>query len=423
MSEHKYILEPYNGMKTRYRCPKCLKPEKTFALYIDTETKEHLNDNVGRCNRETSCGYHYGPKQYFQDNNIEPEKRTAYDFKKPIPVKEKKQTSYIDKSIFIKSLSKYDNNHFITYLINLFGETITSELIKKYYIGTSNKWNGSTVFWQVGLNGMIRTGKIMLYNPSNGKRVKEPFNHIQWAHKLLAETNFSLNQCLFGEHLLKDKNKPVSIVESEKTAIIASVYLPQFIWVAVGSLTNLTDERCEVLKGRNVTLFPDLKGFDKWSEKANELKSIASFKVSDLLERKANEKEREQGLDLADYLIRFKIEEFIKPIEQPEYDLPFSFNLPTPEHYIKVLDKPKVLKEKYSKSWNKEIEDLENYFNTNKIPDGPINLKQGSIILDGPKFIDSHLSTVQANNGNRTFLPHLIRLQELKQILSTIYKY
>lgn len=75
--------------------------------------------------------------------------------------------------------------------------------------------------------------------------------------------DFELKQCLFGEHLLRDKAKPIAIVESEKTAIIASVYLPQFIWLAVGSLTNLNAEKCSVLKGRTVTLFPDLNGFEK----------------------------------------------------------------------------------------------------------------------------------------------------------------
>ena len=70
MSEHKYILEPYNGMNTRYRCPTCQQRDKTFSLYIDTETGEHINPTVGRCNRESNCGHHYTPKQYFQDNNI-----------------------------------------------------------------------------------------------------------------------------------------------------------------------------------------------------------------------------------------------------------------------------------------------------------------------------------------------------------------
>ncbi len=70
MSEHKYILEPYKGMNTRYRCPDCQQRDKTFSLYIDTETGEHIHSRVGRCNRESNCGYHYTPKQYFQDNNI-----------------------------------------------------------------------------------------------------------------------------------------------------------------------------------------------------------------------------------------------------------------------------------------------------------------------------------------------------------------
>ena len=70
MTEHKYILEPYKGINTRYRCPECNNRDKTFVRYIDTETGEHIAPGVGRCNRESNCSYHYTPKQYFQDNNI-----------------------------------------------------------------------------------------------------------------------------------------------------------------------------------------------------------------------------------------------------------------------------------------------------------------------------------------------------------------
>ena len=150
----------------------------------------------------------------------------------------------------------------------------------------------------------------MLYSPTTGKRVKEPFNHINWVHKALKQPEFELRQCLFGEHLLIDKTKPVAIVESEKTAVIASVYFPQFIWVAVGSLTNLNDEKCSILKGRTVTLLPDLNGFDKWSSKVKELSHLAKFSVSDLLERKATEADRKKGLDIADFLLQFPVKEF-----------------------------------------------------------------------------------------------------------------
>ena len=135
-------------------------------------------------------------------------------------------------------------------------------------------------------------------------------------HAALKLSDYSLKQCLFGEHLLYDSttlSKPVAIVESEKTAIIASAYLPDFIWLAAGSLNNLNLEKCQSLKGRKVILFPDLNAYEKWKSKANELKSSFSITVSDLLESKASKSEKLLGLDLADYLIRFDMKEFITP--------------------------------------------------------------------------------------------------------------
>jgi hypothetical protein len=35
---------------------------------MDTETGRQIADTVGRCDRESSCGYHYTPKEYFADN-------------------------------------------------------------------------------------------------------------------------------------------------------------------------------------------------------------------------------------------------------------------------------------------------------------------------------------------------------------------
>ena len=61
-----------------------------------------------------------------------------------------------------------------------------------------------------------------------------------------------------------------------------------------------------VLKDRNVILFSDLNGFDKWSEKANEISLIAkSVIVSPILEGIATDAEREKGLDAADYFLRY----------------------------------------------------------------------------------------------------------------------
>ena len=314
MTEHRYILEPYKGMNTRYRCPSCQQRDKTFSLYIDTGTGEHIHPSVGRCNRESNCGHHYTPKQYFQDNNISFDTPKAY---KPRPVTtQPKPVSFIPVEIFKASLKAHETNHFVQFLIDLFGVEVASELVSSYFIATSKHWNGATVFWQIDTQGKVRTGKIMLYSPTTGKRIKEPFNHISWVHKALKQPVFELRQCLFGEHLLIDKTKPIAIVESEKTAVIASVYLPQFIWLAFGGI-GFNIDKCSILKGRTITLFPDLSkpeikptAFEKWSNKAKELSHLASFQVSDLLERKATEAERKQGFDLADYLIRYDYKNF-----------------------------------------------------------------------------------------------------------------
>lgn len=219
-------------------------------------------------------------------------------------------TSLIEDETVQQSLTAYNHNAFVTYLSTLIDEETVLELIQRYQIGTSRHWKGATVFWQIDQQQQARSGKIMLYN-ANGKRVKEPYNHITWTHKALKLPNFKLQQCLFGEHLLSEEpTKIVGIVESEKTAIIASAYLPKFLWLASGSLSNLSEKRCEVLAKRKVVLFPDLGAYEKWQQKGKQL----GFQVSDLLERKAGSIDKEQGYDLADYLTKlnfFKMSSFV----------------------------------------------------------------------------------------------------------------
>ena len=102
-----------------------------------------------------------------------------------------------------------------------------------YHVGTSKHWLGASIFWQIDILGRIRAGKIMLYNKETGKRIKKPFPHITWLHKLIRLKDHELNQCLFGEHLLQQfPEKQIAIVESEKTAILAAAYLPKFNWLA-----------------------------------------------------------------------------------------------------------------------------------------------------------------------------------------------
>lgn len=250
-----------------------------------------------------SCGETFLPK-------IETLKKPQIkEYYKPIS-KLSKPISFISVDLFRASLNKFNENNFILFLLKHFGSEISNKLISKYFLGTSKHWKGSTIFWQIDKNGKIRTGKIMLYNATDCKRIKEPINHIAWVHKAIKQPEFDLHQCFFGEHLLKESSKPVAIVESEKTAIISSVYLPQLEWLAVGGKENLSFEKMEVLKGRKVIFFPDLNCLDSWKEKANEFSSITTISVSELLEKYATETEKKNGLDLADYLLKFDLTKF-----------------------------------------------------------------------------------------------------------------
>ena len=190
-----------------------------------------------------------------------------------------------------------------------------------YHVGTSKHWLGASIFWQIDILGRIRAGKIMLYNKETGKRIKKPFPHITWLHKLIRLKDYELNQCLFGEHLLQQfPEKQIAIVESEKTAILAAAYLPKFNWLASGNLNNLSRKRCGSLKGKTVLLFPDAGAFSIWKDKAKALTDIASFVVSDLIETKATPEQIKKGFDLADYFEGKPIKVFTaaREFEQPQ---------------------------------------------------------------------------------------------------------
>jgi hypothetical protein len=66
---------------------------------------------------------------------------------------------------------------------------------------------------------------------------------------------------------------------------------------------------------------------------------------------------------------------------------------------------------------SRDIEELENYFSNIVLPTQSVEIDLCIKIIDISLFIESHLATVKANNGKRTFLPYLNRLQELKVVL------
>ena len=300
MSLYKYELEPWDGKDSRHTCPNCRSPHE-FSRYIDTDTGDILSLDVGKCNRENKCGYHYPPKQYFADNGIKPNPKGRHLIK---PLQQSRPIDYIEDTVLINSLTKYDENSFLKYLhIILKNPTLVEQLAHVYKIGTSSQYGiGTTIFWQVDSEGKVRTGKLIKFDET-GHRMK---NCIGWVHSASHLENFNLKQCLFGEHLLKeDLDSPVGIVESEKTAVIMCAEEPSILWLACGGAEGLSYDKVKLLRGRNVTLFPDAsiegKTFNKWKHKAKEF----GFELDNFLENHVSEEQKEEGVDLADLIVEF----------------------------------------------------------------------------------------------------------------------
>ncbi|MDD4992522.1 MAG: DUF6371 domain-containing protein [Paludibacter sp.] len=323
---HPY-LQPYKGKDTRHDCPSC-KAKLSFTLYLDGNTHKPIHDDVGKCNRESKCGYHYTPKQYFLDNpsSLTPPLGGGGVGSKPIEPPRPIGTipfSYVQKSASYKS-------NFVRFLFDYFSDSQIQSATENYALGATK--NKEVIFWQIDIQGKVRTGKIMQYNPATGKRIKHESGAIDWVHNKLKQKkqlpdDFNLQQCFFGEHLLKIyPDKQVAIVESEKSAIVASCIVPDMVWLAAGNLNGLSIEKCHVLKGRNVMLYPDLGAFSKWSVKATEIQNqnICRISISTLLEDEATDTDRTNGLDIADYIISElkskktipEIQSFFSPILQ-----------------------------------------------------------------------------------------------------------
>ncbi len=300
MTQFQYILEPYKGKNSRYTCPSC-KQAHQFTRYIDSLANTYLANHVGICNRASKCGYHYSPKQYFQDNP-QYEKSQPQPQPQSQPQSQPQPPTFINKTLFNNSLSNYNSNNFIKYLDTIFDKETVNRSIIIYKIGTSSRYNGgTTIFWQVDIQGNIRTGKLIKYNAITGKRQKKPYVATNWVHATEYKSGFNLKQCLFGEHLLaEDLNAPVAIVESEKTAIIAQAKMPEYLWLATGSLNEFKASKLEVLKDRRVVAFPDLGAYDHWCKKASNLSF--TIDVSDYLEKNATDLQKKNGLDIADFL-------------------------------------------------------------------------------------------------------------------------
>lgn len=466
---YRYSLE--KGSKKHY-CPNCNK--KTFVRYIDTETGDYLPEQYGRCDRENKCSYHLNPYLdgyakaiWEQEQKVTgvtkvtiPKKNIFFTQPKPQPGLEPEPV-FFDFEAFKQTLQpeRYEKNTFIQNLFYRvqfpFEVDEVTKVIQLYRLGTvANGYRaGAITFPFIDIKGNVRAIQVKQFDEKN-HTISTDFLHsiIEKHHtrnnKPLPEwleaytKQDKLISCLFGEHLLsKYHSNPVALVEAPKTAVYGTLYfgLPEtpesLIWLAVYNKSSFSFDKLKVLQGRFVYVFPDLSKdgntFKEWETKTKEYESRlpgTRFIFSDLLEQLAPERDKSEGNDLADYLIKqdwrlFKKRNIQKQPPQPEPEKVTKVTKVTHQQniifsHVEPLSGVEVFKTKQPQNWSNDIAELENYFASIELPTQPIKLNRWSTITDCSLFIESHLAIVKANNGKQTFLPYLNRLQELKQVLT-----
>lgn len=334
MNTYRFSLDPSSK---KYSCPGC--GHKTFVVFLETNSNNIVDaQQYGRCDRENSCGYYQYPSKDLNNSDFKVSNQTK-------AVENIKQL--FPEESMVRAVTDGTNS-----LLGPFHEFMYNLGIPKEHL---MKWgvhgNGDdpqylfTVFLHRNLQGQVCNFKWFKYKV-DGHRDQD-FNSysLEQPKSQGASTQWRYMFCLFGEHLLDpSKRRIVCVVESEKTAVMASYFYPQFDWVACGSNGGLTDgtagkpDKVSPLLGRTVYWVCDS---DKASRMRNEqgkvypssirhlINAIDDFHIVDLWP------DRSDGFDLGDAISERTLPDivptwsktYVEDAEAKTFELD-AFNLP-----------------------------------------------------------------------------------------------
>jgi hypothetical protein len=102
----------------------------------------------------------------------------------------------------------------------------------------------------------------------------------------------------------------------------------------------------------------------------------------------------------------------LKPDHDIQVPQPKKRTEKTAEHKEEIKPPEKILPDVWG------VMELEAYFRTRELPDGPVRLDDCTVIDDVRQFIDTEMAVVKGQNGNTRYLPYLDRLLALKTMLN-----
>lgn len=133
------------------------------------------------------------------------------------------------------------------FLASKFGHERVCEIWDKYHVGSKALRSGeiATVFWYLDSYGRCCHDKVMLYR-KDGHRDKE----YGGGRKYKVGDGYR-GRTYFGSHLLGEHKGRIALLESEKSALIASLAYPETLWLATGGGSMLREVK------KNFLLYPD----------------------------------------------------------------------------------------------------------------------------------------------------------------------
>ena len=310
-----------------YECLCPFHPDSEIGSFKVSPTR-----NIYTC---FSCGAHGGPVDFLMSHEnlsypdalrwlgkkygieVDEEQKKFVQVKpstpKPLQIQATKELCFIPAEYVTYSLDLHLRSQFQAHLCRIINDVHRIvDAAKMYALGVTK--DDGVIYWLIDEQGRVRSGKIMHYL-YNGHRDKDKDGDMtNWTHWKMKQdgrlpADWQLTQCLFGAHLLpRFPDKTVALVESEKSAVIASIVLPQYLWVSCGGKMNLeAGQKHLALKGRKVVMFPDtdLNGetYAFWSQKAAGWREKGfDVQVSDLLEKTATAAQKAAKIDIADLL-------------------------------------------------------------------------------------------------------------------------
>lgn len=169
---------------------------------------------------------------------------------------------------------------------------------ERYRLGKSR--SGKTIYWMIDEMNQVRDGHLGDTWVSSLLKAREPQLLQSWHPR----------HCLFGLHLLTVcDNKPISVVESEASAIILSELFPESTWMAYAYPANMTVDLLEPLQDHSVIIYPqtdpDMEIYLSFLDFADTVRRVypsIDISIERILEDNATDEQKQRNIDLVDFL-------------------------------------------------------------------------------------------------------------------------